>query len=83
MTLQQLRKVDRVVGVAGGVRKTAAIRAALRGGLVNVLITDRFTAERLLQPDLAEPRRLEPLPVEHAGRGARGPRRKKAAVPMA
>jgi DNA-binding transcriptional regulator LsrR (DeoR family) len=29
-------------------RKLAAIRGALRGGLVNILITDRFTAENLL-----------------------------------
>lgn len=57
--LQQLRRADRVVGIAGGFRKTAAIRGALRGGLVNVLITDRGTAERLLQPVLSESRRPE------------------------
>jgi len=50
MDLAQLRRVDRVVGIAGGLRKTVAIRGALRGGLVNVLITDGATAERLLQP---------------------------------
>jgi DNA-binding transcriptional regulator LsrR (DeoR family) len=60
MNLEQLRKVDRVVGVAGGPRKITAIRGALRGGLVNVLITDRFTAERLLQPLQAEPPRADP-----------------------
>lgn len=57
----QLRKVRRTVGVAGGERKLAAIRGALEGGWINVLITDRFTAERLIQsvragvplPDLA------------------------------
>jgi DNA-binding transcriptional regulator LsrR (DeoR family) len=54
--LQELRRVGRVVGIAGGLRKTAAIRGALRGGLVNVLITDRSTAERLLQPVMTEPR---------------------------
>jgi deoxyribonucleoside regulator len=37
-----------VVGVAGGDRKVEAIRACLIGRLVNVLITDRFTAEKLL-----------------------------------
>ena len=42
--------MPRVVGVAGGKRKVAAIRGALLGRLVNVLITDRFTAERLLDP---------------------------------
>jgi DNA-binding transcriptional regulator LsrR (DeoR family) len=49
MELSQLKQVRRVVGVAGGKRKTAAIRGALAGGWVNVLITDRSTAERLIQ----------------------------------
>jgi DNA-binding transcriptional regulator LsrR (DeoR family) len=47
MTLEGLRRVKRVVAVAGGHRKLAAIRGALEGGWMNVLITDRFTAERL------------------------------------
>jgi DNA-binding transcriptional regulator LsrR (DeoR family) len=76
MELQQLRKIDRVVGVAGGARKTAAIRGALRGGLVNVLITDRFTAERLLQPAFSDGRRLEPQTA-----GAREPRDRPARLP--
>jgi len=46
--LAQLRRADRVVAVAGGRRKTAAIRGALAGRLVNVLITDLSTAERLV-----------------------------------
>ena len=48
MPLQQLRQCKRAVGIAGGRRKVAAIRGALAGGWVNVLITDRFTAEALL-----------------------------------
>jgi DNA-binding transcriptional regulator LsrR (DeoR family) len=48
MSLEQLRQVKRVVGIAGGPRKIRAIRGALQGGWVNVLITDRFTAEKLL-----------------------------------
>jgi DNA-binding transcriptional regulator LsrR (DeoR family) len=44
----QLRNADRSVGVAGGERKYEAIRGAIRGGWVNVLVTDRVTAERLL-----------------------------------
>ena len=48
MTLDQLRKVKRSVGIAGGQRKVAAIRGAMRGGLVNVLITDLFTAQALI-----------------------------------
>ena len=46
--LDQLRAVRRVVGVAGGRRKTNALRGALNGKLVNVLITDLASAERLL-----------------------------------
>lgn len=49
MTLEQLRQVKRAVGIAGGPRKLNAIRGALVGRLINVLITDRFTAENLLQ----------------------------------
>jgi DNA-binding transcriptional regulator LsrR (DeoR family) len=47
-TLEELKRTPRVVGVAGGERKTEAIRACLTGRLVNVLVTDKFTAERLL-----------------------------------
>lgn len=54
--LEQLRRVPRAIAVAGGPGKTAAIRAALVGGWVNGLITDRATAERLL---VAEPTRPE------------------------
>jgi DNA-binding transcriptional regulator LsrR (DeoR family) len=50
MELDTLRRVARVVGIAGGRRKTAAIRGALAGRWINVLITDRNTAERLLKP---------------------------------
>jgi DNA-binding transcriptional regulator LsrR (DeoR family) len=64
--LQQLRRANRVVGIAGGLRKTAAIRGALRGGLVNVLITDRGTAERLLQPATSETHRIENRAGSHA-----------------
>ena len=46
--LDQLRAVRRVVGVAGGRRKIAAIRGALAGKLVNVLITDLACARQLL-----------------------------------
>jgi DNA-binding transcriptional regulator LsrR (DeoR family) len=48
--LEQLRRVPRAIGVAGGPSKVAAIRAALLGRWVNCVITDRFTAERLLEP---------------------------------
>jgi DNA-binding transcriptional regulator LsrR (DeoR family) len=48
MDLDQLQRVERVVGIAGGSRKLAAIHGALNGGLINALITDRFTAEHLV-----------------------------------
>ncbi len=44
---QTLRAAPRVIGVAGGLRKYTAIRGALRGRWLNVLITDIHTAERL------------------------------------
>ena len=47
VTVDQLRRVERCVGVAGGGRKYDSIRAALLGGWINVLITDHVTAERL------------------------------------
>ena len=54
--LADLQRVDRVVGIAGGRRKLAAIRGALRGRRINVLITDRTTAERLVKSAAAETR---------------------------
>lgn len=47
MSLEQLTKVSRAVGVAGGSRKYAAILGALRGRWINILVTDQFTARRL------------------------------------
>lgn len=44
---EALRAVPRTIAVAGGQRKYTAIRAALRGRWVNVLVTDLHTAERL------------------------------------
>lgn len=46
--LEQLQAVKRCVAVAGGARKAEAIHAALRGGWVHVLITDRAAAEVML-----------------------------------
>ncbi|MCX4536523.1 MarR family transcriptional regulator [Streptomyces sp. NBC_00841] len=44
----QLRAVDRRIGVAGGMDKAAAIRGAARGGWINILITDVEVARDLL-----------------------------------
>lgn len=48
MALEQLRDVDRAIGIAGGERKYPAILGALRGGWINILITDNFTASCLI-----------------------------------
>ncbi len=48
ISLDQLKRVKRTVGVAGGARKVEAIRGALRGKHINVLITDQITAQALL-----------------------------------
>ena len=47
ITLDELRAARRVVAVAAGRRKLPALLGALRGRLIDVLITDRFTAVRL------------------------------------
>ena len=47
-TLQQLRRADRRLGVGGGPSKYRAVRAALRGGWINVIVTDSTTAQWLL-----------------------------------
>ncbi|MCA9836250.1 MAG: sugar-binding transcriptional regulator [Trueperaceae bacterium] len=50
MTLEELKGVRRNVGIAGGKRKYAAIKGALEGNWINVLITDKGSAEYLLKP---------------------------------
>lgn len=49
LSLSNLRALNNVIGVAGGVGKTDAILAALRGRYLDVLITDEDTALRLLR----------------------------------
>jgi DNA-binding transcriptional regulator LsrR (DeoR family) len=70
--LDQLRDIERVVGIAGGSRKVAAIRGALEGRLVNVLITDLNTAERLIRPEVAP--KVKDGARRPAGRRATGAR---------
>jgi DNA-binding transcriptional regulator LsrR (DeoR family) len=48
LTLDQMAGIPRVIGVAGGPEKFGVIRAALRGGLIDVLVTDADNAHRLL-----------------------------------
>jgi DNA-binding transcriptional regulator LsrR (DeoR family) len=49
ISLDDLKKADRVMALAGGEAKTAAIAGALRLGLIDVLVTDKFTAARLTE----------------------------------
>ena len=72
--LEDLKRTNRVVAVAGGRRKSEAIRAALVGRWINVLITDRATAEGLV--------RAAPSAVPDGSRGrtvaaAPSPRRRR------
>jgi DNA-binding transcriptional regulator LsrR (DeoR family) len=49
ITFAQLKRTRRVVGISGGVEKFQSVLGALRGKLINVLITDSINAEKLLQ----------------------------------
>lgn len=51
--MEQLRTLDNVIGAAGGPAKAEAILSVLRGGYLDVLITDEDTARLLL--DAPEP----------------------------
>lgn len=48
LALDEVRALDNVVGVAGGVEKVDAIRGAIAGRLIDVLVTDEPTATELL-----------------------------------
>jgi len=48
VSLEELQDIPNVILAAGGAHKVAIIRAALRRGLVNTLVTDEETAARLL-----------------------------------
>jgi DNA-binding transcriptional regulator LsrR (DeoR family) len=54
LNLQDLKKIKIVIGIAGGSRKMAAISGALKGELINVLITDERTAKAVLASPIAE-----------------------------
>ena len=48
LPLEDLKKVGRVIALAGGAKKAAAIAGALRVGVIDMLVTDKFTAQRLI-----------------------------------
>jgi DNA-binding transcriptional regulator LsrR (DeoR family) len=47
ISLEDLRKAKRVMALAGGESKTDAMAGALKLGVIDVLVTDKFTAARL------------------------------------
>jgi DNA-binding transcriptional regulator LsrR (DeoR family) len=49
ISLEQLQRIPRVIGVAGGLEKVDVIHAALKGKLINVLITDEAVARQILE----------------------------------
>ena len=52
LSVGQLKNIPRIIAIAGGQDKYLTIRAALKGKLVHVLITDHLTAERLLKENI-------------------------------
>ncbi|MFD1040138.1 sugar-binding transcriptional regulator [Virgibacillus byunsanensis] len=47
--LENLRKIESTILVAGGIKKVSGIIGALEGNYANVLITDQFTAKSLIE----------------------------------
>jgi DNA-binding transcriptional regulator LsrR (DeoR family) len=57
LELESLKKSKRVIAIAGGESKDLAILGALRGGYIDVIITDEKAARRVLALD----RQMRPL----------------------
>jgi DNA-binding transcriptional regulator LsrR (DeoR family) len=51
LTLEEIGRIDRVIGIAGGETKVKAMRGALNGKLIDVLVTDHVTAQAILSID--------------------------------
>jgi DNA-binding transcriptional regulator LsrR (DeoR family) len=51
LTLREIKRIGHVVGVGGGAAKLKAIRGALVGKLIDVLVTDHVTAQNLLNKE--------------------------------
>lgn len=48
ISTEQLRRIPEVIGIGGGLEKAEAILSVLRGGWLNVLVTDAGVARRLV-----------------------------------
>jgi len=59
--LDQLAAIPTVIGAACSVKKAAAIRGALRGGYLDIFVTDSATAEAVLLLDAQRQRELQEL----------------------
>lgn len=49
LPIEELRKMDNVIGAAGGENKVKSILGALRGGFIKILITDENTANAIIK----------------------------------
>jgi len=49
ISLEDIKKINRVVGMAGGTDKFEAVLGAIRGRYINTIITDTLTARRLIE----------------------------------
>ncbi len=64
LPLHYLHKINYVIGVAIGQKKVPAIRGALRGKHINVLVTDDATARKVLEANENDPAPTSDSPVE-------------------
>lgn len=65
MTSAELRRVPTVIAIAGHTSKVAAIRAVLKGGYANMLVTDTQVARLLLAMKRDETGKSTSIPVPH------------------
>jgi len=49
MRLGDIRRIPSKIGIAGGQRKVDAVIGAIRGGYINILITDTECAKKLIE----------------------------------
>lgn len=49
MRLEDIRKVPNKIGIAGGERKVEAVLGAIKGGYINILITDTECAQKMIE----------------------------------
>jgi len=49
ISIEDIKNISRVIGIAGGDNKITTVKAALKGQLIDVLITDKNTAKKLME----------------------------------